>query len=159
MKTPPPDPAAAELRELIREAHGAAKDLRQLLREARQLLADGAEQARQAARQAGSEELARYSRHLQKEMNRAAAKTNASIDRAQKHILDALTLTRLEPDPDDPGKLRFYFKGNLFNEIPLPDGPEPEPLPTPACPRCGQPRSGCSAAARRPSAVPMPARS
>jgi hypothetical protein len=124
MKPDPAAAAAAELRELIREAHGATKDLARVLREVRQVITGGAAQAAQAAQAASDEELRRYSRHLQKEMNRHAADLNAVVSRAQTHIIEALMISHLEADPDHPGRMRFMFKGRPFDSGPLPDGPE-----------------------------------
>ncbi len=125
MKPDPAAAAAAELRELIREAHGATKDLARVLREIRQAIAGGAAQAAQAAQAAGNAELGRYSRHLQREMNQQSAELNAAIARAQQNIIDALVISHVEQDPDVPGRLRFTFRGAPFDEnFPLPDGPE-----------------------------------
>lgn len=115
----PADEAAAELRELIREAHGATRDLARVLRECRELRAELANQARDAAAAAANAEIERFSRHLQNEMNRHAADLNAGVARAQNHIIKTLTLARAEPDPG--GGLRFIFDGAPFDaDVPLP---------------------------------------
>lgn len=119
----------AQLRDLIREAHGATKDLRAAIREARQF-ADGlvglvdaaAESARRAAHEAGVEQLAAFERHLQGEMNRSAAKLNQAVIEARGHIGRALTpkLASLDlADNGEPGVLVVQFEGNLFDaEVP-----------------------------------------
>jgi F0F1-type ATP synthase membrane subunit b/b' len=120
----------AQLRELIREAHGATKDLRAAIREARSF-ADGlvalvdtaAESARRAAHEAGEQQMAAFQAHLQGELNRSAAKLNQAVIDARGHISRALTpkLASIDlTDSGEPGVLLVKFAGNLFD--PDPDG-------------------------------------
>jgi hypothetical protein len=115
----------AQLRELIREAHGATKDLRAAIREAR-AFADGlvglvdkaAEAARRAAYEAGCVQVAELEAHLQGEMNASAAKLNQAVIEARGHISRALTpkIASLDlTDTGEPGVLMVQFEGNLFD--------------------------------------------
>lgn len=124
----PADPAD-ELRALIREAHGAAKDLSGLLRECRELRAGLIREVGEAAHQEASDQLQRFARHLQGEMNDHAARLNASVRRAQDHIVKSLALARLERDGD--GGLKFTFEGGarFDDDVPLPDAPPARPQP------------------------------
>lgn len=107
-----------ELRELIREAHGATRDLAQLLREYRRAVADGTELAKKAASETASLELKRFGNHLQSEMNQYAASLNAAVQRAQKHITSCLTMAELIPDGD---VLKVKFDGAPFDaNVPMP---------------------------------------
>lgn len=117
----------AELRELIREAHGATKDLNRAIKEAREF-ADGlvklvdaaAESARRAAYDAGAEQMREFQAHIQAEMNRSAAKLNQAVIEARGHIGRALTPKVAMALDADPGALVVQFEGNLFDaEIPV----------------------------------------
>lgn len=117
----PADPAA-ELRELIREAHGAARDLAVVLRECRKLRAELVAEVRQAAHKAADDEVKRLSRHLQGDLNRLAGRLNEAVARAQKNIINSLTAARAVV-ADDGESLRFTFEGGAFDDdIPLPPG-------------------------------------
>lgn len=115
----------AQLRELIREAHGATKDLRGAIREAKdyagslvQLVDTAADASRRAAYDAGCAQLAEFQEHLQGEMNRSAAKLNQAVVEARAHISRALTpkLAHLDlADDGSPGLLMVKFEGNLFD--------------------------------------------
>lgn len=114
------DAAAAELRELIREAHGATRDLTRLLRECREMKAHLAHEAEAAANQAATDEINRFSRHLQQEMNRHAANLNASVDRAQRHIVKSLSNAKFVTTEDGELAIRFLH-GKFNDDVPLPD--------------------------------------
>lgn len=124
----------AQLRELIREAHGATKDLRQATREAKDyagslvaLVDAAAEASRRAAYDAGCAQLAAFQEHLQGEMNRSAAKLNQAVVEARGHISRALTpkLAQLDlADDGSPGLLMVQFEGNLF-DADVPSGGQP----------------------------------
>lgn len=117
------DAAAAELRELIREANGSIKELARLLRECRSVIASGAEQARTAAGEAGNQELNRYTRHLQAEMNRHTASLAEAVDKARSDVIRSLTLKSIRRGPD--GNLQaIWAAGNFDADVPLPAGPE-----------------------------------
>jgi hypothetical protein len=110
---------AEQLRELLAEAHGVIKDLRAGIREAR----DEAKNAAANAATAANEELARFGRHLQKELNRHTADLQTDVDRAQRNVIDQLTLAELERVPGTQ-TLKFRFGGHQFDaNIPLPDAP------------------------------------
>ena len=115
----------AQLRELIRDAHGATKDLRAAIKEAR-AFADGlvdlvdkaAEAARRAAFEAGCAQVTELEAHLQREMNASAAKLNQAVIEARGHISRAMTpkLASLDlTDTGEPGVLLVQFEGNLFD--------------------------------------------
>jgi hypothetical protein len=115
----------AELRELIREAHGATKDLRAAIKDARafadglvDLVPQAAESARRAAFEAGCKQVKELEAHLQSEMNASAAKLNQAVIEARGHISRALTpkLASLDlADDGGPGVLMVQFEGNLFD--------------------------------------------
>lgn len=115
----------AELRELIREAHGATKDLRGAIREARDyanglisLVDAAADAARTAAFHAGEAQMAELGAHLQRQMNQAAADLNRAVDEARRHIVKQLTLTRLLQGED--GGIVAEFASNQFDaEVPV----------------------------------------
>jgi uncharacterized coiled-coil protein SlyX len=118
----------AQLRELIREAHGATKDLRAAIREARdyagsltKIVDAAAEAARRAAHEAGCEQLAAFQEHLQGELNRSAAKLNEAVTEARGHIARALT-PKLAAIDADAAALVISFEGNLFDPDPVPGG-------------------------------------
>lgn len=114
-----PDPAA-ELRELIREAHGATRDLAQLLREYRRAVTDGIELATKAAQEAAQLELKRFSNHLQSEMNRSTASLNAAVQRAQEHVVRCLMMAELELD-HETDRFKVIFSGAPFDaNYPMP---------------------------------------
>lgn len=105
-----------ELRGLVKEAHAANKDLARGLREYRQAAAAGAEAAREAARSAAHEELEKFARHLQGEMNAAAADLNTAINVAREHIVRCLRPTEGHIGQD--GLVAFSFKGDFDEDIP-----------------------------------------
>jgi hypothetical protein len=115
----------AQLRELVREAHGATKDLNRAIREAREyadnllkMVDAAADASRRAAYDAGCSQLAEFQEHLQGEMNRSAAKLNQAVIDARAHICRALTpkLASLDlADNGEPGVLMVQFEGNLFD--------------------------------------------
>ena len=103
-----------ELRELIREAHGAIKDMERLLRDFRQAAREGAEQGRAAAQEAAKAEMDRFNEHLQGQMDAAAKDLNRAVEAARMHVVKQLTVSELESGPDGKG-LRVKFAGNLFD--------------------------------------------
>jgi hypothetical protein len=108
----------AELRGLIREAHGATKDLRAAIREARALAADTARETERAARQAAVEEMKRFEAHVQAEMDRSAADLNRAVTAARDHVVKALRpkLAAMEVnDRDEITRLAVTFDANLFD--------------------------------------------
>jgi hypothetical protein len=113
----------AQLRELVREAHGATKDLNRAIREAKsyadnlvRMVDAAAEASRRAAYDAGCEQLAAFQEHLQGEMNRSAAKLNQAVIDARGHIGRALTPKVATYALDgDPAALVIQFEGNLFD--------------------------------------------
>lgn len=115
----------AELRELIREAHGATKDLRTAIREARdyagsltRIVDSAADAARRAAHEAGCAQLATFEEHIQGEMNRSAAKLNQAVIEARGHIGRALTPKIAAVDRESAAVI-IEFEGNLFDaEVP-----------------------------------------
>lgn len=110
---------ATELRELLREAHGVIKDLRAGIREARA----EAENAAANAANAANDQLARFGRHLQKELNRHTADLQADVERAQKSVMQQLMLAEMERVPGTQ-QVRFRFAGHPFDaNVPLPDVP------------------------------------
>lgn len=109
-----------ELRELIREAHGATRDLAQLLRQYRRAVADGAELAQKTAHDVVQHELKRFGNHMQNQMNKAAADLNAGIQRAQHHVISCLTMAELELD-HETDRLKVIFRGAPFDAtVPAP---------------------------------------
>jgi hypothetical protein len=111
----------AELRELIREAHGATKDLNRAIREAREyadnlvkMVDAAADASRRAAFAAGAEQLAEYQAHIQAEMNRSAAELNKAIVAAREHIGRALRPKIASIDPGD-ATIVLQFEGALFD--------------------------------------------
>lgn len=104
----------AELRELIRDAHGATKDIRAAIKEAKTLVADFADACAKAAFDASNAEMARWADHVQREMNDRARDLNRAVVAAQRHIVSQLTMTRLIPDGQGHG-LRVEFEGSLFD--------------------------------------------
>lgn len=125
-----PEEAAAELRELIREANGAVKDLRQVLREVRETIASGAQRPAEASAEAGNRELDRYSRHLQKVMNEQSAQLKRAVDDARNRVVKMLMISELRVDPGSgPGEARLLVRwadGDFDPDVPLPPGPEME---------------------------------
>lgn len=105
---------AAELRELIREAHGAIKDLDRLLAQARQVIRDGAVQARDAAHRATEEELDSFAERWQAEADRHAVSLNEAVKAARLQILKQLMIAELEPMEGGHG-LRVKWDGALFD--------------------------------------------
>jgi ABC-type transporter Mla subunit MlaD len=110
-----------ELRELIREAHGATKDLNRAIREARdfadnlvKMVDAAADASRRAAWAAGAEQLAEYQAHIQGEMNRSAAELNKAIVAAREHIGRALRPKIASIEPEE-GTLVIQFEGALFD--------------------------------------------
>lgn len=101
-----------ELRELIREAHGAAKDLRAVIKEARQVGPSLARECEQAARDAASAEIQQFNTRLQADMDRAARDLNRAVDAARRQVLAQLTVTSLSLDETG---VRAEFAGNLFD--------------------------------------------
>jgi hypothetical protein len=119
----------AQLRELVREAHGATKDLRTAIREAKdyadslvKLVDAAADAARRAAYAAGCEQVRELEAHLQAEMNRSAADLNAAVQVARDHISKALmpkvASVLLDGDDDLPSRLLVTFEGGLFDANP-----------------------------------------
>ena len=116
----------AELRELVREAHGATKDLNRAIKEARafadglvQLVDAAADAARNAAHAAGVEQMREFEAHIQAEMNRNAANLNRSIQEARGHIARALRPKVVALDPES-ATMAIQFEGNLFaDDIPV----------------------------------------
>lgn len=120
-----------QLRELIREAHGATKDLRAAIREAKgyadnlvKMVDAAADSARRAAYDAGCAQLAEYQAHIQGEMNRSAAELNKAIVAARDHIGKALLPKVAMALAADPGALVVQFDGNLF-DADVPSGGHP----------------------------------
>jgi hypothetical protein len=103
-----------ELRELIREAHGAIKDMERLLRDFRQAGREGAEQGRTAAQEAAKAEMARFQEHIQGQMDEAARDLNRAVEAARMQVIKQLTVSELESGPDGKG-LKVKFAGNLFD--------------------------------------------
>jgi hypothetical protein len=110
-----PDPAA-ELRELVREAHGAIRDLDRLLADYRRILREGAEEARQAAFKAADAEIARFGSHLEDEARRVGETIQQSIGRARAHIMEHLMISTLETMPDGRIKISFATGGDDDDE-------------------------------------------
>jgi hypothetical protein len=100
---------AAQLRDLTRDAHAAAKDLRAAIREARALVAglDGMIETRI------NDRIAELNQHVRADAQRYAAELNAGIVIAKRAIIDALTLAEIIPD-DDFKTMRVRFKGPLI---------------------------------------------
>jgi|HubBroStandDraft_6_1064221.scaffolds.fasta_scaffold205316_2 DNA repair ATPase RecN len=108
----------AELRELIREAHGVTKDLRREIRDARRLADDLKRETEQVVHDAAAAEMTRWADHVQHEMNRSAAELNRSLVAARDHIGRALLpkIAQLDlADAGSPGVLMVKFDGNLFD--------------------------------------------
>jgi hypothetical protein len=117
----------AELRELVREAHGAAKDCRAAIRECHKLTEDIADACAKAAYEASNAEMGRWAAHVQREMNGRAADLNRAVIAARDHIGRAIMpkLGEVLLDGDAPAKLVLTFEGSLFDaEVPVP--PEPD---------------------------------
>jgi len=118
----------AQLRDLIREAHGATKDLRAAIREAKdyagslvQLVDAAADAARRAAHEAGCAQLAQFEAHLQGEMNRSAANLNKAVAEARDHIGRAL-MPKLAALDTEAAAMIIEFEGNLFDANVPPGG-------------------------------------
>lgn len=107
------DQAAEELRELVREAHGAIKDMERLLRDIRQASREGTEQARTAAQEAAKAEMAKFQEHIQGQMDDAAADLNKAVDAARMHVVKQLTISEIEQIPGQGTRVKFA--GNLFD--------------------------------------------
>lgn len=103
-----------DLRELVREAHGAMKDLERLLRQVREAARDGANQAREAAEEAAIAVMKEFERHIQREADIMAHDLNRAVQAARNQIIDQLTVDYAEPMPG--GGTRVKFKGNLFDD-------------------------------------------
>lgn len=117
-----PEEAAAELRELIREANGAVKDLRQVLREVRQAVAGAAAEASAAAVTAGDATLKKYERHIQQEMDVHTADLKESVQRARRQIVGMLMLKEVQAGPDNGTVLtKWAVNGNFDQVMPAPD--------------------------------------
>jgi hypothetical protein len=101
---------AEQLRQLVREAHAAAKDLRHAIREAQQLAGQLAAELQDRA----EVEYVQWVGELQAAQNRHAADLNAAIVRARDAIIQALTLAELEAG-EDFKTLRVKFRGPLFD--------------------------------------------
>jgi hypothetical protein len=119
----------AELRELIREAHGATKDLRGAIREAREfseglikLVDTAADCARTAAYEAGEAQIAAFGAHLQRELNKQAHELNVAVGEARRHIVKQLTLTRLIP-AEDGGVIAEVASNQFDAEVPVAGDP------------------------------------
>jgi ribosome recycling factor len=115
----PADPAD-ELRELIREAHGACRDLSTLLREYRQARAELLTDVRATIQKAVDDELRDFYRQWQKEANHHTAQLNEAVTAARHHIINALALSKIRSDGDS---LRIEFKGALFEDNNTPPSP------------------------------------
>lgn len=109
------DRTTAQLRELIREAHGAVKDLRAAIRDAKALAAVAADAAALAAHDAAAEEMQRGADHLQREMNQQATQLNRAVQAARRHIVAQLATAWLEP-PDESGRFQIKFEVPLFDD-------------------------------------------
>lgn len=105
---------AAELRDLIREAHEAIKDMTGLLREFRQIIATGEQRGRDACAESADAELRKWYEHVQAEMNRNAASLNKAVEAARDAVVQQLTVSYLEPTAD--GKLKLCWKAGKFDE-------------------------------------------
>jgi hypothetical protein len=114
--------AEERLRELLAEAHGAVQDLERLLRGFRAATADNAKAARDAAFEAGCEQINLFGAHLQQEMNQAATDLNEAVTRARHDIMAAITPTAIHiVDADEAtgerGLVTIEFAGNLFDDM------------------------------------------
>lgn len=101
-KSPPSDPdaAAAALRELVREAHGAIRDLTRLLREAERFTAQAREAVDQAMQESVNSELAALNKHIAAESARATAAVEAEMIRAREWIMQNLELIAITETPE-----------------------------------------------------------
>jgi F0F1-type ATP synthase membrane subunit b/b' len=106
----------AELRELIPQAHAAAKDLSAGLREHRKVTADGVKAAGELAADTAADQLRKFAEHLQKEMNRAAAELNIAVNVAREAITSQLTPRAVTIGED--GHVEFTFNGNFDADVP-----------------------------------------
>lgn len=117
-----------ELRALIREAHEAIKDLRTAIRDAKATTRDMADAAAKAAFEASNDEMARWSRHIQAEMNRSARDLNRAVEAARDHIGRSLMpkIASLDTSGAAP-VLLIEFEGGKFDaDWPLPAAPARE---------------------------------
>lgn len=105
--------AASELRELVREAHGAIKDMERLLRDIRQASRDGTEQARTAAQEAAKAEMTKFRDHIQAQMDDSARDLNRAVEAARLHVVKQLTITEVEQLPGSGSRVKFA--GHLFD--------------------------------------------
>ena len=122
----------AELRELIREAHGATKDIRAAIKEARTLVDTFADACAAAAYHASNAEMGRWAEHVQREMNDRARDLNRAVIAARDHIGRALMpkIAAVElTDDDEPPRLIVQFAGNLFDaDVPTSAVPESDAI-------------------------------
>jgi hypothetical protein len=117
-----------ELRELVREAHGANKDLRAAIKEARgysdsliKMVEATADACRTAAHEAGAAQIVAFGEHLQGEMNAAARDLNRAVEAARAHIARSLRPQIAALDPET-GTLVIDFAGSLFDADPAGNG-------------------------------------
>ena len=103
-----------DLRELLRETHGAIKDMERLLREMREAIRGGTAAARLAAHEAAVAEMGRFQEHVQRELDLSAKGLNKAVQRARSQIIDQLTVKHAESIPG--GGTRITFAGNLFDD-------------------------------------------
>jgi len=116
------DDEREQLRELVREAHGAIRDLDRLLAEYRRVARDTAHDAQTRVFAAANAELGRFSAHLQREANALAKQLNTAILAAQRNITDSLAISEVFETAD--GKLGIKFAGGLFDDqVPVDDDP------------------------------------
>ena len=122
----------AELRELVRDAHGAIKDLGRLLDEYRRIARDAANDARARAQQAAAAELADFAEHLQREANRMSAQLNRAVHEAQRNVVRQLEVADMGETKE--GRLWVRFKGAPFDDQVPTSGIDPGAH----CPACGK---------------------
>lgn len=104
-----------QLRELIREAHGACRDLNVVLRECRELKAQLVKEVHETAAEAANIALARIFREFQDNANAQSAELNRYVREAQKHIVSSLTEFVIRRD-EKTGNVVFKFTGAMFDE-------------------------------------------
>jgi hypothetical protein len=109
-KQSPADPsaAAAELRELVREAHAAVSDLTRLLREAERVTGTAAREAvDRTMQETVNAELAKLNDHLKAEAEHATQVIEAETLRAREWIIHNLELIAVTETPEG---LRAEFR-------------------------------------------------
>lgn len=116
---------SAELREQVRDAHGAAKDLRAAIREARSMITEMADACAKAAHEASSAEMASWAAHVQREMNARAKDLNRAVTAARDHIgrqlMPKIAAVEIPPGEGEPARLMVSFEGALFDaDVPVP---------------------------------------